>query len=127
MTEKDRGFFFDVLFPSPIPFQNKKKPPEQKKKEKRYTVTGTIIYKRKRHFFTMKDVRRILKNILEEDRGTPTGYLEFLRDWGEVELMMLDLLASQGGFLGGSPLFDTVKDLISLLSVGETKIPFVEK
>lgn len=86
------------------------------------TWKGRVVYNRKRHFFGTKDIRRILKNILENDQGKKTDYFDFLKEWGEIELMLLDLLAQQGGFIGGT-LYSLVRESILLLISGQISAP----
>lgn len=110
------------LFPfldAPAPFDDSK---VKKKNPVHKTKRGRVVYNRRRHLFTTKDLRRILKNILEEDGGTKVSYFDFLGEWAEIELMMLDLLAQQGGFVGGT-LYDLVRQGVLMLSAGETQAP----
>lgn len=101
---------------------------EKKRRPKVHkTIRGRVVYNRKRHFFTTKDVRRILKNILEQDQGVRTNYLDFLAEWGEIELMLLDLLAQQGGFFGDSPLYKLIREYVVLLSAGAYDVPAPKK
>lgn len=113
----DRSLF--PFFETPAPFDDSK---VKKSRGVHKTRRGRVVYNRKRHFFTTKDLRRILKNILEEDQGSRVNYVDFLQEWGEIELMMLDLLAQQGGFIGGT-LYDLVKQGVLLLMSGQNTAP----
>lgn len=103
------------------------KPPKKTKPLVHKTKRGRVVYDRKRHFFTTKDLRRILKNILENDQGKKTDFGDFLVEWGEIELMMLEFLASQGGFVGSNPLFDLIRDYVVMLIAGKTEPPAPKK
>lgn len=108
------------LFEMPKPFQ----PPRVEKPRAGHTTyTGRVVYNRKRHFFTTKDVKRILKYLLQHDYGKKTDYADFLLEWGELELMLLDLLAAQGGVFGSNPLYDLIRDLVIELIKGKTEPP----
>ncbi len=87
------------------------------------TIKGRVVYNRARHFFTTKDVRRIINYLLTHDAGVSTNYLDFLAEWGELELMLLELLASRGGVFGSSPLFELIKFLVGELIAGKTEPP----
>jgi len=111
------------LFQPFKPFEPPELPKPKRKARVKKTKVGRVVYNRKRHFFSTKDLKRILKNILENDMGKEVGFDDFLVEWGEVQLLMLDLLASQGGFIGSNPLFDLVAEGIRQLMAGKTSIP----
>lgn len=98
------------------------RPPKKTKPKVHKTIRGRVVYDRKRHFFSTKDLKRILKNILEQDEGKKVDYVDFLQEWGEIELLLLDLLAQQGGFLGGS-LYSLIRDSVNLLIQGNLEVP----
>jgi len=107
-------------------FQEPKKfvPVEPKKRTIVHRTTkGRVVYNRPRHFFTPKDLRRILKNILENDQGKKVDFFDFLKEWGEIQLMLLDLLALQGGIFGSNPVYDLIRYLVVELVQGKTSLP----
>ena len=57
------------------------------------TWKGRVVDTRKRHLFTEKDVKRILRNILENEGSREANPLEFLDDWIQIESMLIQLLA----------------------------------
>lgn len=115
-----------MIFYDPIPpeeFARRREKEEKKRAKTHTTVRGRVVYSRRRHYFSMQDVKRILRNLLQEDRGVPTREIEFIRDWGEVALMVFALAAERGGIFGISPLFSYVEDLVKSLIQGKIEIP----
>lgn len=91
---------FLAPFQLPAPFQPPPPLEEAPKKETRRkrnrgerhtTVTGRVVYDRKRHFFNLRDIRRILQNILTEDEGKPTDLATFYLDFFRVLELMRDI------------------------------------
>lgn len=58
----------------------------------RTTLTGKVVYKRKRHFFTYKDVLRIIRHLTVFEGTRPATPEEFIKDVSRIELGILGIL-----------------------------------
>lgn len=75
------------------------------------TTMGRVVYNRKPHLFTIKDVKRILKNILLTQQNKSLAVSdEFRQDFKETFLLQLELLYEERGIVFIRPAWSLVVD-----------------
>jgi len=68
--------------------------PKRTRSTRRTTVVGRVVYNRKRHFFTIQDVKRVLRNILENDMGLRSDPIRYGEDLIEILNALREITAS---------------------------------
>lgn len=76
---------------------------------------GRVVYNRKRHFFTEKDLMRILKKILSTDFGKPVGFGDYFSEWIDIELILIQLLSTRTQTAIPQEVFDFLRYLFQQL------------
>jgi len=105
-----------LIGPEPMAFHPK--PKKKKRHPVHKTIKGRVVYHRKRHFFSTKDVARILKNILEYDQGIPESYLRTADEFYEILEQILELYFRSVGAKWIADWMGYVRQLISFLLGG---------
>jgi hypothetical protein len=111
------GRFLIPFFQTPEEFKGEL-PTRYRVGKPKKTWEGRVVYTRKRHFFTTKDIKRILKNILENDDGKKSSYQDFIVEFDEIQSMMYQLWAKQLGIVGIN-VYDELKSWLA------TNLPFL--
>lgn len=81
--------------PEPDVPDKPKAEPKKRKNVRRVTVHGRVVYDRKRHFFNMRSVARILKVFLEEDEGKPEDLLKTVLEIISILTIMVDIFKNR--------------------------------
>jgi len=119
---------FGFFWPPPKPFQPK--PPEQEPKKpdeplppaekptrsvRKTTLTGRVVYNRKRNFVNLGAAKRILRAYLTTDDGKPETTDRFLADLIEIYLVLSDITARYLGGKVASTILDLIGEIIKTL------------
>lgn len=65
--------------------------PKRRKKVER-TLKGRVVYQRKTHWFSIKDVNRVVRRVILSTQGFSDSPGEFLADWSSVLSSTFELL-----------------------------------
>jgi len=59
----------------------------------RKTTTGTVVYKRKRHFWDKRSIRRLILKFIQEERGEEATQVDRLADTSWIVYVWLESIA----------------------------------
>ncbi len=94
--------------------------PHKKRAPVRKTVTGKVVYKRRRHFFTRKDLARVFRHILQYNNGSRENIVETFFEFIElIDTLVLEYANILGASVPQAAI-DSITHLFSEIFLQDT-------